>query len=164
MCQNLSWEFFWQLVLLHTAVFSRSPKGAKIVKKRQKLREDSNSSGCPCGHCQKASCSPAECSSNLGTAVIGHSAGSFSAMVILDILQDPKFGPFFGCTRATAIAIPSKLFETHYTQRKIHLYHVLEGELCLWRPMKKWSYSMNFFFFVASAFRPVWPGRCIFEV
>ena len=66
--------------------------------------------------------------------VIGHSAGSFSAMVISDILQDPKFDPFSGCTRATAVAVPSKLFETHYTQRKTHLYHVLEDELCLWRP------------------------------
>ena len=66
--------------------------------------------------------------------VIGHSAGSFSAMVISDILQDPKFGPFVGCTRATAVALPGKLFETHYALRKIHLYHVLEDELCLWRP------------------------------
>ena len=28
----------------------------------------------------------------------------------------------------------TKLFETHYAQRKIHLHHVLEDELCLWRP------------------------------
>ena len=58
--------------------------------------------------------------------VIGHSAGSFSAMVISDILQDPKFDPFFGCSRATVVVMPSKLFETHYAQRKIHLYHVLK--------------------------------------
>ena len=24
--------------------------------------------------------------------------------------------------------------------------------------------ELSFFFFVASAFRPVWPGRCIFEL
>ena len=58
--------------------------------------------------------------------IIGHSAGSFTAMVISNILQDPKFTPFFGCTRATAVAMPSKLFETHYTTRKVHLYHVLD--------------------------------------
>ena len=69
--------------------------------------------------------------------VIGHSAGSFTAMVISDILQAPKFSPFFGCTRATAVAMPSKLFETHYTQRKVHLYHVLEDELCVWRPSEE---------------------------
>ena len=45
--------------------------------------------------------------------IIGHSAGSFTAMVMSDILQDPKFGPFFGCTRATAIAMPSRLFVRH---------------------------------------------------
>ena len=28
--------------------------------------------------------------------IIGHSAGSFIAMVLSDILQDPKFGPFLG--------------------------------------------------------------------
>ena len=66
--------------------------------------------------------------------IIGHSAGSFTAMVISNLLQDPKFTPFFGCTRATAVAMPSKLFETHYTQRKVHLYHVLDDELCVWRP------------------------------
>ena len=75
--------------------------------------------------------------------IIGHSAGSFTAMVISDILQDPKFGPFFGCTRATAIAMPSKLFETHYTQRKIHLYHVLEDELCIWRPTEEDVTQLN---------------------
>ena len=75
--------------------------------------------------------------------IIGHSAGSFTAMVISDILQDPKFGPFFGCTRATAIAMPSKLFETHYTQRKIHLYHVLEDELCIWRPKEEDVTQLN---------------------
>ena len=67
--------------------------------------------------------------------VIGHSAGSFSAMVISDILQDPSLGTLIGCTRATAVALPGKLFETHCpAQRKIHLYHVLEDERCLWRP------------------------------
>ena len=66
--------------------------------------------------------------------VIGHSAGSFSAMVISDILQGPKLSTLVGCTRATAVALPGKLFETHYAQRKIHLYHVLEDELYLWRP------------------------------
>ena len=69
--------------------------------------------------------------------VIGHSAGSFTAMVISNILQDPKFTPFFGCTRATAVAMPSKLFETHYTTRKVHLYHVLDDELCVWRPSEE---------------------------
>ena len=33
--------------------------------------------------------------------------------------------------------MPSRLFETHYTQRTIHLYHVLEDELCVWRPTKE---------------------------
>ena len=81
-----------------------------------------------------ASAAPAIRDATRALHIIGHSAGSFTAMVLSDILQNPKFGPFFGCTRATAIAMPSKLFETHNTQRKIHLYHVLEDELCVWRP------------------------------
>ena len=75
--------------------------------------------------------------------IIGHSAGSFTAMVISNILQDPKFTPFFGCTRATAVAMPSKLFETHYTQRKVHLYHVLDDELCVWRPSEEDVAQLN---------------------
>ena len=84
-----------------------------------------------------ASADPSIRDANRELHIIGHSAGSFTAMVLSDILQDPKFGPFFGCTRATAIAMPSRLFETHYTQRTIHLYHVLEDELCVWRPTKE---------------------------
>ena len=34
---KVSWELSWRLVLLHTAVFSRSQKWAKIAKKREKL-------------------------------------------------------------------------------------------------------------------------------
>ena len=33
--------------------------------------------------------------------------------------------------------MPSKLFETHYTTRKVHLYHVLDDELCVWRPSEE---------------------------
>ena len=33
--------------------------------------------------------------------------------------------------------MPSRLFETHYTQRTIRLYHVQEDELCVWRPTKE---------------------------
>ena len=67
--------------------------------------------------------------------VIRHSASSFSATVISDILQDPRLGTLVGCTRATAVALPGKLFETRYpAQRKIHLHHALEDELWLWRP------------------------------
>ena len=33
--------------------------------------------------------------------------------------------------------MPRKLFETHYTQRKVHLYHVLDDELCVWRPSQE---------------------------
>ena len=65
-----------------------------------------------------ASAAPAIRDATRELHIIGHSAGSFTAMVISDILQDPKFGPFFGRTRATARAMPSRLFETHYTQRK----------------------------------------------
>ena len=91
--------------------------------------------------------------------IIGHSAGSFTAMVLSDILQDPKFGPFFGCTRATAIAMPCRLFKTHYTQRTIHLYHVLEDELCVWRPTKEDLALLNFFFLhlPSSQYDPVSP-------
>ena len=84
-----------------------------------------------------ASADPSIREANRELHIIGHSAGSFTAMVLSDILQDPQFGPFFGCTRATAIAMPSRLFETHYTQRTIRLYHVQEDELCVWRPTKK---------------------------
>ena len=90
-----------------------------------------------------ASAAPAIRDATRELHIIGHSAESFTAMVISDILQDPKFGPFFGCTRATAIAMPSKLFETHYTQRKIHLYHVLEDELCVWRPTEEDVQQLN---------------------
>ena len=90
-----------------------------------------------------ASAAPLVRDATRGLHVIGHSAGSFLAMVISDILQDPKFGPFYGRTRATAVAMPSKLFETHYTQRKIHLYHVLEDELCLWRPSDEEVTQLN---------------------
>ena len=71
-----------------------------------------------------ASAAPPTCNATRELHVIGHSAGSFSAMVISEILEDPKFSPFYGCTRATAVALPGKLFETHHVQRKIHLYHV----------------------------------------
>ena len=81
-----------------------------------------------------ASAAPPTCNAARELHVIGHSAGSFSAMVISELLEDPKFSPFYGCTRATAVALPGKLFETHHVQRKIHLYHVLEDELRLWRP------------------------------
>ena len=84
-----------------------------------------------------ASADPSIREANRELHIIGHSAGSFTAMVLSDILQDPQFGPFFGCTRATAIAMPSRLFETHYTQRTIRLYHVQEDELCVWRPTKE---------------------------
>ena len=90
-----------------------------------------------------ASADPSIRDANRELHIIGHSAGSFTAMVLSDILQDPKFGPFFGCTRATAIAMPSRLFETHYTQRTIHLYHVLEDELCVWRPTKEDQALLN---------------------
>ena len=90
-----------------------------------------------------ASADPSIRNANRQLHVIGHSAGSFTAMVISDILQDPKFSPFFGCTRATAVAMPSKLFETHYTQRKVHLYHVLEDELCVWRPSEEDVAQLN---------------------
>ena len=50
--------------------------------------------------------------------VIGHSAGSFSAIVISDILQDLRLGPLVGCTRVTAIAFPGKLFETRYPAQR----------------------------------------------
>ena len=84
-----------------------------------------------------ASADPSIREANRELHIIGHSAGSFTAMVLSDILQDPQFRPFFGCTRATAIAMPSRLFETHYTQRTIRLYHVQEDELCVWRPTKE---------------------------
>ena len=84
-----------------------------------------------------ASADPSIREANRELRIIGHSAGSFTAMVLSNILQDPQFGPFFGCTRATAIAMPSRLFETHYTQRTIRLYHVQEDELCVWRPTKE---------------------------
>ena len=84
-----------------------------------------------------ASADPSIREANRELHIIGHSAGSFTAMVLSNILQDPQFGPFFGCTRATAIAMPSRLFETHYTQRTIRLYHVQEDELCVWRPTKE---------------------------
>ena len=39
--------------------------------------------------------------------------------------------------------MPSRLFETHYTQRKLHLYHVLEDKLCVWRPTKEEVAQLN---------------------
>ena len=45
--------------------------------------------------------------------------------------------PFLGAL------VPLQLFETHYTQRKIHLYHVLEDELCIWRPTEEDVTQLN---------------------
>ena len=53
-----------------------------------------------------ASAAPSTCNATRELYVIGHSAGSFSAMVISELLKELQFSPFYQCTRATAVALP----------------------------------------------------------
>ena len=63
---------------------------------------------------------------------IGHSAGSYGAMVPA-VLKEPAFLQTLGSTKVTAIAMPESLL-TRCHQRQVKLVHVEKDELCVWHP------------------------------
>ena len=64
---------------------------------------------------------------------IGHNAGSYSAMVLAAILEEPAFSQTNGSAKVTAIAMPESLLTRRY-RRQVKLVHVEKDELCVWHP------------------------------
>ena len=64
---------------------------------------------------------------------IGHSAGSYGAMVLAAVLEEPAFSKTIGSTKVTAIAMPKSLLTRSY-RRQVKLVHVEKDELCVWHP------------------------------
>ena len=64
---------------------------------------------------------------------IGHSAGSYGAMVLASVLEEPAFSQTLGSTKVTAIAMPESLLTRRY-RRQVKLVHVEKDELCVWHP------------------------------
>ena len=54
---------------------------------------------------------------------IGHSAGSYGAMVLAAVLEEPAFSQTSGSTKVTAIAMPESLLTRRY-RRQVKLVHV----------------------------------------
>ena len=69
--------------------------------------------------------------------VIGHSAGSYGGMVLSKVLTDVAFLQLVGTTRVTAVAMPASLLQVRYgSSRRVHLVHVCDDKLCVWRPVQ----------------------------
>ena len=64
---------------------------------------------------------------------IGHSAGSYGAMVLASVLEEPSFSQTRGSTKVTAIAMPESLLARRY-RRQVKFVHVEKDELCVWHP------------------------------
>ena len=64
---------------------------------------------------------------------IGHSAGSYGAMALAAVLEEPAFSQTDGSTKVTAIAMPESLLTRRY-RRQVKLVHVEKDELCVWHP------------------------------
>ena len=63
---------------------------------------------------------------------IGHSAGSYGAMVLAAVLEESAFSKTNGSTKVTAIAMPKSLLTSY--RRQVKLVHVEKDELCVWHP------------------------------
>ena len=67
--------------------------------------------------------------------IIGHSAGSYGGMVLSKVLTEVAFLQLVGTTRVTAVAMPVSLLQVRYgSSRRVHLVHVCDDKLCVWRP------------------------------
>ena len=64
---------------------------------------------------------------------IGHSAGSYGAMALATVLEEPAFSKTDGSRKVTAIAMPESLLTRRY-RRQVKLVHVEKDELCVWHP------------------------------
>ena len=64
---------------------------------------------------------------------IGHSAGSYGAMVLAAVLEEPAYSQTLGSAKVTAIAMPESLLTRRY-RRQVKLVHVEKDELCVWHP------------------------------
>ena len=64
---------------------------------------------------------------------IGHSAGSYGAMVLAAVLEERTFAKTSGSTKVTAIAMPKSLLTRRY-RRQVKLVRVEKDELCVWHP------------------------------
>ena len=62
-----------------------------------------------------------------GKKYIRRSAGFFRAIVISDLQQKPVYRAY----QSLGGRFIGKLFKTRFTARQVHLFHVLEDELCL---------------------------------
>ena len=67
--------------------------------------------------------------------IISHSAGSYGGMVLSKMVTDVAFLQLVGTTRVTAVALPVSLLHVRYNNsRRVHLIHVCDNKLCVWRP------------------------------
>ena len=58
-------------------------------------------------------------------------------MVLSKVLTEVAFLQLVGTTRVTAIALPVSLLKVRYgSSRRVHLAHVCDDKLCVWRPNK----------------------------
>ena len=56
-------------------------------------------------------------------------------MVLSKVLTDVAFMQLVGTTKVTAIATPASLLQVRYgSSRRVHLVHVCDDKLCVWRP------------------------------
>ena len=69
----------------------------------------------------------------VGVHAIGHSAGSYGAMVLAAVLEEPALSQTLGSTKVTAIAMPQSLLTRRY-RRQVKIVHVEKDELCVWHP------------------------------
>ena len=68
---------------------------------------------------------------------VGHSAGSYGAMALAAVLEEPAFSQTEGTTKVTAIAMPESLLTRRY-RRQVKLVHFEKDELCVWRRGGVW--------------------------
>ena len=68
--------------------------------------------------------------------IIGHSAGSYGAMVLASVLEESAFSQTRGGTKVTAIAMPKSLLTRRY-RRQVKFVHVQKDELCVWHPQSE---------------------------
>ena len=73
----------------------------------------------------------------------GHSAGSYSGMVLERLLAE--FPDIEGKTVLAAIALPPSLFTNHRISqnRNVHLIHHADGRLCVWGPHPIKTYTCS---------------------
>ena len=56
-------------------------------------------------------------------------------MVLSKVLTEVAFLQLVGTTRVTAVATPTSLLQVRYgSSRRVHLVHVCDDKLCVWRP------------------------------